>query len=313
MILQPFLQDKPPYLQIIIFILIIIASLFFINVLGILIAIPIYGHSFLNGMSEVIDYSDPGYLSKLKYLQIVNQFAFFIIPVLLFAMFTGKTVHGYLKLNTRPPFAFLLISLGIILVSMPVLNWLSDLNAAMKLPQSLAGVEAWMRNSETQAKDITDAFLKTVSLKAFMVNFLMIAILPAVGEELFFRGVLQRIFQDWFKNIHVAIIVTATVFSIFHFQFYGFFPRLVLGIYLGYIFYWSGSLWVSILVHFLNNGLIVIVSYIAAKGYANLDADNFGNTNSIPIFVSTLVFTCMLIYLLFRLRRKTVDLDKLQQ
>jgi len=307
MIIQPILQNKPPYLQLIFFILIILASLFLINVVGILIAIPIYGRSFMDGMSAVSNYSDPEYLSKLKYLQIVNQLALFIVPVVVFAMFTGKTVHGYLKLNVRLPLVFILIALCIIVVSLPVLNWIGDLNASMKLPQSFSGVEQWMRSSETQADDITKGFLGSVSLSSFLVNMLMIAVLPAIGEEFFFRGIMQRIFHEWFKNIHVAIFVTAFIFSAIHFQFFGFVPRFLLGLYLGYIFYWSGNLWVSIFVHFLNNGLIVIISYLSVIGITNMDYETFGSTSNSLILISTLILTMALTYLLYRFRKTKIE------
>lgn len=303
MIIQPLLQNKPLYLQLIFFILIILASLFFINVLGILIAIPIYGRSFMDGMSAVVNFNDPMYISKLKYLQIVNQFGLFIVPVLLFALFSGNTIHGYLKLNSRMPFVFILISLCIIIVGLPLINWIGEANASMKLPESFSGVEHWMRTSENQAEVITKSFLGSVSLSGFLVNMLMIAILPAIGEEFFFRGILQRIFHEWFKNIHVTIFVTAFIFSAIHFQFFGFIPRFLLGLYLGYLFYWSGNLWVSILVHFLNNGLIVIISYLAVLGIVDIDCETFGSSTNALILISSSLFAAVLVYLLYRLRK----------
>jgi uncharacterized protein len=303
MIIQPLFQNKPPYLQLLFFILIIIASLFFVNVLGILIAVPIFGRSFLEGIAVVGSITDPVLISKLKYLQIVNQFALFILPVLLFTLFTGTPVNKYLKLNLRLPLLLLFLSIAIILLAIPVINWIGETNASMKLPESLAGIEQWMRNSETQAADLTKAFLGTVSIQGFLVNLLMIAILPAIGEEFFFRGILQRLFSEWFKNIHVAIFVTAFIFSAIHFQFFGFIPRFLLGLYLGYLFYWSGNLWIPIAVHFVNNGLVVIVSYISALGYANIDFETFGSTNNALILLLTTLLISALIFILFRLRQ----------
>jgi uncharacterized protein len=303
MTFQPMLQNKPPYIQLLFFILIIVGSLFIINILGMLIAVPVFGSSFLQSISAAGNYSDPMVITELKYLQIVNQFALFIVPVLLFAWLTGGKIHGYLKLNVRLPFVFLLVSLCVIVVGMPFINWIGDLNANMKLPQFFSGVEQWMRDSENQAADITKAFLGTVSMSGFLVNLLMIAILPAIGEEFFFRGVLQRLFSEWFKNIHVAIFVTAFIFSAIHFQFFGFFPRFLLGIYLGYLFYWSGNLWVSIAVHFINNGLVVMVAWLSALGYANMDYNTFGSTQSTYILLLTTVVVTALVFLLFRLRK----------
>jgi len=303
MIIQPFLQHKPPYIQFLFFILIIIASLFFVNILGVLIAVPIFGHSFLNGIAVTGSISDPTLLPKLEYLQIVNQFAFFIIPVIVFTLFTGSPIAKYLKLNFRLPLVFLFLAIALILLAIPLINWVGDINAAMKLPQAMSGIEQWMRNSETQAAELTKAFLATTSFSGFLINLFMIAIIPAIGEELFFRGVLQRLFSEWFKNSHVAIFVTAFIFSAIHFQFFGFIPRFLLGIYLGYLFYWSGNLWISISVHFINNGLIVIICYISALGYADIDFETFGSTQNGLILLLTVVIVSALVYLLFRLRR----------
>ena len=304
MIIQPLFQNKPPYLQLLFFILIIIASLFFVNVLGILIAVPIFGRSFLDGVQVVGSITDPGLVSKLKYLQIVNQFAIFIVPVILFALFSGMPVHKYLKLHRRLPWLLMLLAVAIILLALPLINWLGEVNAALKLPQSLAGVEQWMRDSEAQATVLTKAFLGTVTVSGFLVNLLMIAILPAIGEEIFFRGVLQRVFAEWFKNIHVAVFITAFIFSAIHFQPYGFLPRFLLGLFLGYLFYWSGNLWVSMLIHFINNGLVVVVAYISALGYADINFETFGSTQNGLILLMTALMVSALIFLLFRLRPK---------
>jgi uncharacterized protein len=308
MIIQPLLQNKAPYIQFFFFILIIIACLFFVNVLGILIAVPIFGRSFLDGLEAVGSITDPLIISKLKYLQIVNQFALFIFPVMIFALFTGSPVSKYLKLNFRLPLVFLFLAVAIILLSIPLINWIGEINASMKLSQYMSGIEQWMRNSETQAAELTKAFLGTVSLSGFLVNLLMIAILPAIGEEFFFRGILQRLFSEWFKNNHIAIFFTAFLFSAIHFQFFGFFPRFLLGLYLGYLFYWSGNLWISILVHFINNGLIVVVSYLSATGNVNIDYETFGSTQNKLILLLTTVIVSALIFMLFRLRKPSTEI-----
>jgi uncharacterized protein len=303
MVIQPLFQNKPPYLQLIFFILIIIASFFIVIPFGMLIAVPIFGASIMDGIQMVGNINDPVLISKLKYLQIMSEIALFIVPVVLFTLFTGTSIKNYLKLNFRLPLIFMFLAVAIILLALPLINWIGEANASMKLPQSLAGIEQWMHNSETQATGLTRTFLRTVSVQGFLINLLMIAILPAIGEEFFFRGILQHLFSEWFKNIHVAIFVTAFIFSAFHFQFYGFIPRFLLGLYLGYLFYWSGNLWIPIAVHFVNNGLVVIVSYISALGYADIDFETFGSTNNELILLLTTVLITALIFILFRLRQ----------
>lgn len=303
MIIQPFLQEKKPYLKLLYFLLIVIGSLFLINMLGMLLAVPFYGKSFIYSLSGVYDYSDPSVISKLKYLQIVNQLALFIVPVLIYALFAGKSIPDYLKLNRKINMLPLLIAVSIIIAGLPFINLITEFNSNMSLPEQLAGVEKWMRASETEAGTITNAFLNTTTIGGFAINILMIAILPAIGEEFFFRGVLQRLFSEWFRNVHVAIIVTAFIFSAIHMQFYGFIPRFLLGMFLGYVFYWSGTLWLPIIIHFINNGLAVVVAFLAARGTVNVNFETFGSSDNWFVNLSSIVIISSLIFLLFRLRK----------
>lgn len=304
MIIHPFIQAKPPFIKLLYFITIVFISLFFINLLGILVAVPFYGKSFLNGLSGVYNYEDPSVISRLKYLQIISQLSIFIIPVVIFALFTGKNIPDYLKLNRKIQFITLLAGITVMIACLPFINWLSDLNSRMVLPGQLAGVEKWMRNSESEAGMLTNTFLGTPAWGSFLVNILMIAILPAVGEEFFFRGVLQRVFTEWFRNAHVAIIVTAFIFSAIHLQFYGFIPRFLLGMFLGYLFYWSGTLWLPVIMHFINNGMAVIVAFIAARGAANVSFETFGSSNNYVVIIGSGIIVAGLTFFIYTKRNR---------
>ena len=306
--IQPILQNKPPYQKLLYFLFIVFASLILINLLGLLIAVPFYGRSFADSLSAGYDFSDALTLSKLKYMQIVNEFALFIVPVLLFAMLSGNSVSGYLKTNLKIPVISLLLAIAVIIVGLPFLNWITDINAGMTFPKAFSGIEQWMRATETKDDNITNAFLSTASTPGFIVNMVMIALLPAIGEELFFRGVLQHLFAEWFRNIHVAIITTAFIFSAIHFQFFGFIPRFLLGMFLGYMFYWANNLWVPILIHFINNGLAVCVAFLAARGMLSINYNSFGSTDNVwVVMLSTLAIT-VLLWLLYKFRRSTKTL-----
>jgi len=306
MIFQPFLQQKKPFVKLFNFILIVVCSLFLINMIGLLLAVPFYGKSFTESLTGVYDYSDPLVISKLKYLQIVNQLALFIVPVLIFAMFAGTSIADYLKLNRRINLLPLITGISIIAACLPFINWLGEVNSNMNLPQQLGGIEAWMRASETEAATLTGAFLGTASWGGFLINILMIAILPAIGEEFFFRGVLQRLFSEWFKNAHVAIIVTAFIFSAIHMQFYGFIPRFMLGLFLGYAFYWSGTLWLPIIIHFLNNASTVVVAFLSARGMTTVDFETFGSSDNLFVILSSAIVVAGLVFVLYRIRKREV-------
>ena len=171
------------------------------------------------------------------------------------------------------------------------------MNEMMKLPVSLSGLEKWMKDTEEEAGRITDAFLEVSTTGGFLVNLMMIAIIPAIGEELFFRGILQRLFSEWFRNVHIAVFFTAFLFGAIHMQFYGLLPRVILGVMFGYFYVWTGSLWVPILAHFLNNGAAVIVSFLAGKGVIKTNYEDFGATDNVFLITGSILFTVFLLYL----------------
>mgnify|MGYP000943122856 CR=1 FL=1 len=304
MIFQPFLQDKKPYLKLLYFLLTVICCVFLINIFGMVLAVPFFGKSFMDSLSVLNDYSDSIVIVKLKYLQVVNQFALFIVPVLIFALFADNSVARYLKLNRKIKVLPLLFAVCIIFAGLPLINWLSEINRNMSLSERYSWLEQWMRDSENQASDITDAFLRSAGYGDLLINFLVIAILPALGEEFFFRGVLQRLFSEWFKNAHAGIIITALLFSAFHMQFFGFLPRFLLGMFLGYLFYWSGTLWLPIIVHFLNNGLAVAVAFLSARGIFDISYETFGSSNNWYVILGSGFVVSVMIVLLNKTGRR---------
>jgi len=134
----------------------------------------------------------------------------------------------------------------------------------MKLPEWLSGVETWMKGKEDTADRLFELILAPDNIGSLAVNLVMIALLPALGEELIFRGIFQKILTKMFSSGHAAVLVTAFVFSAMHFQFYGFIPRFILGIVFGYLFLWSGTIWLPVIAHFFNNAISVIMSYLQA-------------------------------------------------
>jgi hypothetical protein len=190
-------------------------------------------------------------------------------------------------------------------VALPFLNWLIDINNGIHLPAYLSRIETWMRDSENTLQELTDAFLITDKWGGFFINLVMIGGLAAVGEELIFRGILVRLIREWTKNVHLAVIIPAILFSAFHLQFYGFFGRTVLGIMLGYLFVWSGSLWVPILVHFLNNAMAVILAFLTRKGIFTTDIESFGSSeNGLIIGGSSIMMVLTMGIIYYHERRK---------
>jgi len=199
-------------------------------------------------------------IELLKLVQIITSIGMFIIPALIYAKIQSYDWLGYLRIV---PVSFYLILLTVLisLVASPALDYSMQLNKGMKLPAFLKDLEAWMLLKELKMEQLTKELIIMSSIPALLINLLMLAIIPAIGEELIFRAGLQRIFARWTGNYHIAIWLAAIIFSSIHFQFYGFLPRMLLGAMFGYLLVWSGSLWLPVIGHFLNNAIAVCTAY----------------------------------------------------
>jgi uncharacterized protein len=297
---EPPFQHLSPGVKILALIMVMIVTFLIVLAFGVALSIPFFGRGILDDIAVFSDYSNPQTVIALKYFQIVNQVGVFIAPAILFVILTDNNFRRYLHLDKGLKKFSIVFGFLVLAVSLPFINWLVQVNSQLHLPGFLSGVEEWMRHSEDSAQRLTDAFLLTGTLTGLIVNLVMIAGLAAIGEELIFRGILVRIFRDWTNNIHLAVIIPAVLFSALHLQFYGFFGRLLLGIILGYIFVWSGSLWVPVFVHFLNNAMAVLVSFLSNRGVVTTNLDSFGSSDNITVITGSfmmMIFTMSIIYL----------------
>ena len=251
--------------------------------------------------------SDPKVLLMLKMGQIFFSILFFIMPPLLFAHYVSKQTTSYLKLSGSPDvISTFLIAISIVL-AMPLINWMGEINMQMHLPHFLNGLEQWMRKKEDDAAVLTELLLKMDSPASLTFNLFMVALIPALGEELMFRGVVQRIFTEWTKNKHAGIWIAAALFSAVHFQFFGFFPRMLLGAMFGYFFVWSNSLWLPIAAHFMNNASAVILTYLSKQGVINFDPDKIGTENNTTIVIISGVLVAGFIFSIYRREKEIAE------
>ena len=180
---------------------------------------------------------------------VASLFGFVLSGIFVWHFFDKKsiaTLFDFQKINLILVVQIVLL----IFLSLPVAAWLGGINKAMVLPEFLAGLEQWMKNQEETLAKLT-VFLTTFSgIDKYLIALLVVALIPAIGEEIIFRGLMQRYFIKIFKNPHVGICLSAFVFSAIHVQFYGFLPRFFLGIVLGYLCYYSKSLSAAIIGHF---------------------------------------------------------------
>jgi membrane protease YdiL (CAAX protease family) len=270
-----YFNSRHPVIQLLMFALIVLISVLAVMILS--IAIGIIG--FRIPMAEwmnILDISDRGNIPILKFLQITQSLSMFVIPPIVFGWFMIRNPWNYLGIDKKPEQKLLLVVVALAVAILPVLNLLGVINQGLQLPGFLAGIEEWMKRSEEQAADLTEAFLTVNTFGGYLVNVLMVVLIAAVGEEIFFRGVLQKVFQKWFSNPHVAIVFVAIIFSAFHMQFYGFLPRFALGVLFGYLYYWSGNIWYPILAHGINNFLPVTLTYFLRDQFDPAELDKVG-------------------------------------
>jgi hypothetical protein len=177
-----------------------------------------------------------------------------------------------------------------IIAVIPLINYLAEINMDLEFP--IKSVDRVLRSLEGEAEKVMRAFTETRSMWGLLMNLLMIGVIAAIGEELIFRGLLQRLLFDLVKNVHVAIFVTAILFSAFHFQFFSFLPRFVLGIVLGYLMYYGRSIWYPIIAHFVNNAMGVIYYYFYSKGSTDDMLEEIGTSTLLPMaaLISLLLF-----------------------
>ncbi|HLO89863.1 MAG TPA: type II CAAX endopeptidase family protein [Lentimicrobium sp.] len=241
-------------------------------------------------------------INFIRVMQIFNQLGMFIVPAFLIAYLTSSKPVKYLSFQASLPVNYLLTFILIIFIS-PFISSLMELNETMKLPESLKHLEQWMQGMEESSNKLVERMLAYTDVWSVTINIIMIVILPAVGEELLFRSILIKSFSKIFKNAHLAVWFAAILFSAFHMQFYGFLPRLVLGLMFGYIFIYSGSIWVPILAHFINNGTVVVLTYLNNSGVIHQAPDDVGKVNSIWMIIASAVISLFLIWYMARINK----------
>ena len=210
---------------------------------------------------------------SLKWLQFMQTLGTFLIPPILCAWIWDSNHQPFVWLKiTNQKWLIYLIAILIMIVAIPAINLLADLNSRIILPKSLDFIEQIFKQQEDAAAALTERFLQADNIGQLLINIGLLALLPALAEELSFRGTLQQILcpensqiTNQKSQIHIAVWVTAIVFSAIHMQFYGFIPRMLMGAMFGYVFLWTGSLWIPILMHFTNNCIAVLAYYLTSN------------------------------------------------
>jgi len=268
-------QDKiHPAGQFFSLVLVIIACTIIGIVLAMGIIVALYGFATFKNLGELGPNTPPDVLNSFRILQSISSVFMFLAPPIFFGYLVVHQPRSYLKFNTRFSPILLVVVFAIMFLSSPLMEVMVNLNQKMVFPDFLKGIYKWMRDSEDQAAKATQYLLKMKTTGDLLINLIMIAVLPAIAEEFMFRGAIQTIFTRWTKNPHWGIWIAAILFSAMHMQFFGFLPRMMLGVAFGYFVWWSGSIWTSVWGHFLNNGTAVVVTYLFQQKMISMNPDD---------------------------------------
>lgn len=234
----------------------------------------------------------------------------FITPALAVAMLSTRFPASLLAVDRLPSLKFTLTAIFTLVVSIPLMNIIIEWNQNLTFPESMSGIVQTFKDLEAKSEDSINIMTSGNSAGILIVNIMIVGIFAGLGEELFFRGGLMRLLGG-VKSIgtHKAIWISAIIFSALHLQFFGFVPRMLLGVFFGYLLAWSGSLWLPILMHIINNSIIVTFEWINQTNGTDIDINSIGtgsSTSNIIILTLSVVLTAFSLFMLYKFSKQNV-------
>lgn len=265
---------------------------------GLLLAIPFYDGpvlEFSQGLTDPL--ASPKFKLPLFIIQgSATLVGLFVVPAIYMYAREKVSIKSFFAkpLGIVPWLITGIVTVTFMTVNAVFIEW----NLNVSFPEFMKGFESWARQTEEAAAKMTEYLTAFDSFSQFMVAFFVIAVFAALGEELVFRGIMQNMIHKANGNIHIAIWLSAVLFSAIHFQFFGFVPRVLLGALFGYLYYWSGNLWIPIFAHFINNGFTLVMIYLYNLGQVNFDIEN----SEPPSLMAVVLFAIITAGLLFYFR-----------
>ncbi len=296
--IQGAFKHFPPLLKLAILILIILTGTMLASLISYLIAQPLFD---VNIYSTEEVYRN---VTFIRVLQIIQSLLVFILPAALSIYLLYPSSKDIIPGKGHFTILLFIIAGLIIFISQGFISWTAWLNHQLQLPDSLQSLTNWITTKEDEAIAITKVILQTNDWPQTLITVFVIAVLPAIGEEWIFRGIIQRELTLTFHNVHVAIFVTAVIFSAIHVQFLTFLPRFVLGLILGYLLLYSKNIWMPISAHFFNNFIAIIIHRHYTINHMEDQALDTPIENPFSLWVISSVIFMIVLILLTRLLAK---------
>jgi membrane protease YdiL (CAAX protease family) len=292
--MQSYLKTRPVWIQLLLFVGM---------AMGILMIFSLIGMSILSSMTGInmFDVSDtskwnanPKMLTYVRGMLLLQFFGLFVIPSLLFAYFSDPKPLRYLGLTKPVKPIYWILGIASLLIAIPLVEYTGLLNRQV----NFGGLQQWMQSMEDEAMQQIKFMLGKHTISELVTNIIFISLFAGIGEELFFRGVLQRLFIKAFKNPWMGIIVTAFLFSALHVQFFGFIPRFLLGILLGAVYWYSGSLLTAIVAHFLYDAFFIVWAYFQPQIIEDTQGTIANGSMQIMLALISTVLVLLIIWLM---------------
>ena len=286
-----------PLLKLLFYLLIVVFTVAIFSVLALFITAKVFDMPFdINNLTALMQNTDAMIL-----MQIISAIGMFILPVFIYVKsFEAAPLH-FLKINKVPSLRAILFTIVIFFMANFVLDLLVKLMYLIPFENMNSEWVKTMLQAEIDNETTLKSFLDFKSPLKFIVVFFMMAILPAVGEELTFRGVLMNLVHENSKNYITAILVSAFVFALIHLQLHNFLALFFMGLVLGYVYFLTKNLWVAIIAHLFNNGIIVVMSYL---NNINMLSFDFSEKDDMPLIVS--IFGAILFFVSFYFYKKFI-------
>ncbi len=293
--MNTYLKNQPPGLQFVSF-LGLAAGFFLLNIA--------LSTLFFSDLSQVLTDKDAVItaetVTRFKWAQLFSSTIIFILPALLFGYFSSPQMLPYVGLQKNASLILLLMSIVLLFVIQPFVSWLGSFNASL----NFGGMQEQLVKMEELYNRAMQTFLQMRSPFDVMVNLLIMALLPAIGEELFFRGSLQKVLLRMSGKPWLAIIISSVIFALLHGTFFKVLPIFALGLMLGSVYYLTRNLWYNIIIHFLNNGFAVLAVYYGNRSdfLRKLNDDQL----AIPLYAA--VFSLLLAFgIIYLMKRKSEE------
>ncbi len=307
-ILKDLFADAKPFAKLIFTLFIVFTCYLTVSLITTLIIIFVYHIPFeeLNLLLQ----EGPGdlHLSLLRVFQISQSIGLFIVPSIVLNHLIFQTGDGFLTSKAYNSFYSWWIVFFTLIFSIPVIHFFIVWNSSFVFPDRFSFFEQMLQKMESERMMLTNRMTQNMSLSDYFINLFVIAILPAVGEEFFFRGVVQKVFIQWTGNNHFSILISAILFSSIHLQFYGFIPRLILGVYFGYLFLWSRNIWMPVWAHFLNNAMAVSIIFLSENIRMTIPGFFSQDTNPNPsvLILSAIISSVLIMITYQQFKRKHI-------